>query len=139
MRDDSGIDPTWLSLAVRWHATSTLLKRTRSDIFGELRRTGRWLAELHPHVHAPSDWSRELAAEYVAAVNDWTVGTYAAPNAKVVRSGASLASSTKDGVVVALRRFFKDCRLGMIRATLRSAARLCNPTFCSSPHIRTAL
>jgi hypothetical protein len=69
VRDDSGIDPTWLSLAVRWLATSTLSNRTRSDIFGELRRTGRWLAELHPDVHAPSDWSRELAAEYVAAVN----------------------------------------------------------------------
>jgi integrase len=110
MRDDSGIDPTWLSLAVRWHATSTLSKRTRSDVFGELRRTGRWLCELHPDVHAPSDWSRELAAEYVAAVNGWTVGAYAAPNAKLVKSGASLGPSTKDGALAALRRFFKDCR-----------------------------
>jgi hypothetical protein len=110
VRDDSGIDPTWLSLAVRWQATSTLSKRTRSDVFGELRRTGRWLAELHPDVHAPSDWSRELAAEYVACVNGWTVGAYAAPNAKLVRSGASLGPSTKDGVLAALRRFFKDCR-----------------------------
>jgi hypothetical protein len=110
VRDDSGIDPTWLSLALRWQATSTLSQRTRSDIFGELRRTGRWLAELQPQVHAPSDWSRELAAEYVAAVNSWTVGAYAAPSAKVVKSGASLAPSTKDGVLAALRRFFKDCR-----------------------------
>ena len=29
VRDDRGIDPTWLGLAVRWHAISTLSKRTR--------------------------------------------------------------------------------------------------------------
>jgi hypothetical protein len=110
LRDDTGIDLAWLILAARWYATSTLSKRTNSDIFGELRRAGRWLAALHPQVHAPSDWSRELAAEYVAAVNSRTVGACAAPNAKVVKSGTSLAPSTKDGALAALRRVFKDCR-----------------------------
>jgi hypothetical protein len=69
-----GVDLGWSALAHRWCETSTLAPRTREGIFYGILRAGRWLALEHPSIHSPEEWTRELAAAYVAAVDRGRVG-----------------------------------------------------------------
>ncbi len=39
---------------------------------------GRWLAKAHPEITNPSQWTHALAQEYVAAVDQATVGGWSA-------------------------------------------------------------
>jgi integrase len=105
-----GIDPEWLGWTNRWRATSTLSKQTRDDVYYSLRRTGRWLAQCHPDVRSPQDWTKELAAEFVAEVNGWKVGSFTSGCGHLSNRGEALQPATKDGVLRSIRAFFRDCR-----------------------------
>jgi len=83
--------------------------KTRRSVFYELLKVGRWLAEHHPDVQAPEDWTRELAAEYVAAVDRMTVGELSRANCAAAKIGKPLAPATKAGHLMALRALFRDC------------------------------
>jgi hypothetical protein len=39
-------------------------------------RMGRWLAAEHPEVREPGQWTRELCAAWVAAVDRLRIGDY---------------------------------------------------------------
>ena len=52
---------TWVSWFERWLNTSTL--RQRKNGYYKLRHMGRWLAQQHPQVTSPAQWTRALAAE----------------------------------------------------------------------------
>ncbi len=99
----------WLIWCQRWHQTSPLSPGTRLSIYYHLLKVGRWLAKTHPEATAPTNWTRELAVEYVAAVDRMVVGEWA--QADKMHSGTlgkPLSARAKDHQLNALRTFFVD-------------------------------
>ncbi len=103
-----GVAEEWASWCRRWHRTSTLSPKARYQHYRRLLKVGRWLGETHPGVTAPAQWTRDLAAEYVAAVKGLQVGQWGegAPQG----AGKELASHTKRGYLGTVRRFLADCQ-----------------------------
>lgn len=106
------IPQEWLAWAKRWRATSTLAPETCRHVYQTLFKTGRWLAATHPDRLTPEQWTRELAAEYVAAVDHMTVGEYVHDTSRIdpASFGKPLAPRTKNGHLTAMRIFFRDCQ-----------------------------
>jgi integrase len=101
----------WLAWAKRWRSTSTLAPETSRHVYQTLFKTGRWLAATHPDIVTPERWTRELAAEYVAAVDCMMVGQWVHDTSKIdpTSLGKPLAPRTKNGHLAAMRIFFRDC------------------------------
>src|SRR5437870_2085498 len=70
----TGIAPEWSAWAQRWLERSTLAPKTRRQYYGSILMAGRWLARHHPEVTTPAQWTPELAAAFVAAIDRATVG-----------------------------------------------------------------
>jgi integrase len=105
------VPPEWLGWCQRWLATSTLAPRTRQHMYYQLLQTGRWLAKTHPLILSPEHWTRELAAEYVAAVDRMTVGEWAqAAKMHADKLGHPLSPRAKSSHLAAMRMFFRDCQ-----------------------------
>jgi integrase len=107
----AGVDAIWQDWVERWAATSTLTAKVRINFRTILLKAGRWLAQQHPSVREPGQWTRELCAAYLAQVQRLHVGDFTqhrAPLAK--RLGQPLAAKTKRGYIVAVRTFFYDCQ-----------------------------
>jgi integrase len=105
-----GGSPDWTSWCNRWRSTSTLERETRKTVYYSLLIAGRWLSEVHPEITSPEQWTRQLAAEYVAAVDRAAVGQWTSGlsyNRK--NKGKPLAPYTKAQYLYAIRTFFKDC------------------------------
>jgi hypothetical protein len=108
---EAGVPTEWLSWSERWRDTSTLRPQTRQGTFHALCKTGRWLAHTHPQILTPADWTRELAAEYVAVVDRMKVGEWThSETLSPKKLGQPLAASSKYRVLGDLRRFFQDCQ-----------------------------
>ncbi|HEV7376514.1 MAG TPA: tyrosine-type recombinase/integrase [Pyrinomonadaceae bacterium] len=109
----SRVAPEWVTWCDRWRKTSTSSERTRANVHTMLIKAGRWLAYEHPEIESPAQWTRELAAEFVAAVDRMKVGQYLhreshhIPEAK---KGKPLMSNSKVGVITAVRVLFRDCQ-----------------------------
>ncbi len=107
------VHPEWGLWCRCWHATSTLSRRARAGIFFHLLKAGRWLAQKHPEVTRPEGWTRELSAEYVAAVDRMMIGEYThAPTTHRQREkmGKPLSAASKDRHLGSLRTFLRDCQ-----------------------------
>ena len=103
----------WATWCGRWLRTSPLARRTRQAGYYYLLKAGRWLRDVHPEVTGPAAWTRELAAEYVAAVDRMRVGEWThAPGTfrYAERLGQPLKARTKDRQLGSLRTFFADCQ-----------------------------
>jgi len=101
----------WAGWCRKWRETSTLAPRTRVSGYYILMKVGRWLASTHPECLDPARWTREIAAEFVAAVDrmqvgEWTVDYRCAPE----RLGKPLTAGAKNQYLVHVRRFFQDCQ-----------------------------
>ena len=104
-----GVPAEWADWCQRWFNTSTLTLATRKSHFYRLLVAGRWLAQHHPDVTHPAQWTRQIAANYVAAVNRMLVGEFSEPsNSK--QYGKPLSPKTKHHRLMCLRRFFQDCQ-----------------------------
>ncbi|HKR60626.1 MAG TPA: site-specific integrase [Pyrinomonadaceae bacterium] len=105
------VPPEWASFCRRWQATTTLAPGTRDKYFFILCKIGRWLAKEHPEAVDPAQWSRDLAAEFVAAVDRMKVGELV--TATYLRKdiiGKPLMAKTKAHHLCVLRQFFQDCQ-----------------------------
>lgn len=78
-----GVPPLWLQWCERWFATSTLQPSSRISRLYRLLQVGRWLEQTHPTIKEPTDWSRTTCADYVATVNQATVGQWSSPVSSV--------------------------------------------------------
>lgn len=107
-----GIDAEWVQWCERWRHTSTLQPSTRQTFYRLLLRVGRWLATCHPEVTSPDQWTREVAAAYVAAVKRLRVGdwTHRLPESHAARVGQPLKPYSKEHFLGAARTFFRDCQ-----------------------------
>lgn len=106
-----GVAPQWASWCQRWRDTSSLVPKSRQKLSLYLLQAGRWLAEVHPDITEPAQWTRDLAAEFVAAVDHWCVGqwtrTHKIPADKV---GRPMMARSKAHHLAAMRIFFRDCQ-----------------------------
>ena len=104
-----GVHPEWAKLCRRWLDTSVLSDRHRRKSYYSLLNIGRWLAHKHPEITSPADWTRDLAAEAVAATCQWRAGDWctSAP-VHIKNNGQALAPSTYAGRISILRTFFRD-------------------------------
>lgn len=104
------VDPLWSEWVMRWEATSTLAPHKRRQARGILLKVGRWLAAEHPEVREPEQWTRQLCATAVAAIDRMRVGDHVARQAGLQeRIGTPLSARSKDGYLGVLRQFFRDC------------------------------
>lgn len=103
----------WLTWSQRWLLTSPLSKKARESTYYCLLKCGRWLADRHSHATTPGQWDRQLAAQWVAAVDRMLVGEWAhAPSTFRYkhRVGQPMSARSKDQHIGYLRRFFQDCQ-----------------------------
>ncbi len=110
MERERGIAPEWVEWVDRWFTTTTRPLRHRRDMRLDLLRMGRWLASHHPEVLTPADFTRELAAEVVAAVNEMTVGDFSCQflNVPLRNPGRPWSAGRKHGFLGVLRRCFNE-------------------------------
>ncbi len=66
----------WLEVAQRWFVTSTLSRSSRAQTYFAIIKIGRWLAQEHPDRAEPASWDRQLAAAWVARVDQMLVGEF---------------------------------------------------------------
>jgi integrase len=109
--DTSGIASDWVDWCLQWHRFSDLEVTVKRPYFHILLRAGRWLAELHPEVTSPRQWTSLLAAQYVAAVTHMKVGefcTAAYCSRMEEKIGLPLSANAKERQLVAMRTFFRE-------------------------------
>ncbi|MGH3755893.1 MAG: tyrosine-type recombinase/integrase [Pseudonocardiaceae bacterium] len=105
----AGADARWIAWVERWYATSTLTPKVRSTIRTLMAKAGRWLAAEHPEITEPGQWTRQVCAAWVAAVDRMCVGDYVQRrDALGVRAGAPISPRTKAYILVSTRTFFRD-------------------------------
>jgi integrase len=105
----SGIATDWVSLIERWEATSTLTASSRRHLRDMVLKAGRWLTASHPEITRADQWTRELAAEYIGAVERMHVGDYVWKTTSVARKlGKPITARSKNAFLGAMRCFFAD-------------------------------
>lgn len=110
VREDvsAGVATEWSEYIERWRRTSTL--ETRGHLRLHLYKAGRWLAAHHADVVSPAQWTRDLCAEYVAAVTRMRVGELSVRTIALPRAGQLLSARVMSTELSALRAFFWDCQ-----------------------------
>jgi hypothetical protein len=147
-RDIKGTPTLWCDYVDRWWTTSTLTPKVQTSWRSVLAKAGRWLAEHHPDITEPAQWSRQTCVDWIAAIDRMSVGDYVQHHQSLPkRVGEPLSARTKAGYITAIRTFFRDLqRLGMDPAPVRSASRAGHaqkhhrtrgPNPASSPTART--
>jgi len=109
---DGSIAAEWLAFCQRWRKHSTL--RNKAGTYYPLLKVGRWLKVHHPEVTSPADFTYELAAEFVSAVNEMKVGEWsdASQRKRLVaeRIVQPLRPNAKNRILESMRVFLSDCQ-----------------------------
>ncbi len=107
----SGVPQEWLNYCERWRKTSTLSKSSHKVYYWSLVKVGRWLAQYHPEITSPAQWTREVAADYVAAVMTWSIGDWTHRPESLSQPGeVPLSAKTKVQQLKAMSTFIRDCQ-----------------------------
>jgi integrase len=105
----AGLSGDWVLAVERWEATSTLTVSTRRHLRDMVLKAGRWLQASHPEITRADQWTRELAAEYVGAVDRMHVGDYVWRTAGLgTKLGKPATARSKNAFLGAMRCFFAD-------------------------------
>ena len=109
---DRTISGEWLAWCDRWREQAT--QQRKESIYYPLLKVGRWLNIHHPEIRGPADFTYELAAEFVAAVNDMKVGEWSDASRRTRlpadRLGHPLRPTAKNRLLEAMRVFLRDCQ-----------------------------
>jgi hypothetical protein len=103
-----GIDPRWLAFMDRWYATATVEESTRHLVFYTGLKAGRWVTKNFPDQASPELWTRQTAAQYVAAACRLTYGSWACEVRHKELHGKPLKASSIAGYLFAMRTVFRD-------------------------------
>lgn len=106
----ANIDQRWAKYVDRWFSTSTLAPGTRTEVRYMLWKAGRWVTATHPEAASPELWTRETAAQWVAAACRMRVGEWHAKVRRIGEHGKPLTPSAIAGHCGMLRTFFRDCQ-----------------------------
>ncbi|MDT0427209.1 tyrosine-type recombinase/integrase [Streptomyces coelicoflavus] len=104
----STVPPQWAEWALRWRKYSTHEPGTIRSMFSVILIAGRWAAEKHPDVLTPDQWTRDMAAEYVADTMQATVGQWAGHNRNRSRFGQPISAAGRAMRIDSIRGFFCD-------------------------------
>ena len=104
----STVPPEWAEWALRWRKFSTHEPGTIRTMFSVILIAGRWAAEKHPDVIAPDQWTRDMAAEYIADTMHATVGQWAGHNRNRSRFGQPISPGGRAARIDSIRGFFCD-------------------------------
>ncbi|MCM8556162.1 tyrosine-type recombinase/integrase [Streptomyces sp. STCH 565 A] len=104
----STVPPEWAEWALRWRKFSTHEPGTIRTMFSVILIGGRWAAEKHPDVISPQQWTRDMAAEYIADTMQATVGQWAGHNRNRSRFGQPISASGRAMRIDSIRGFFCD-------------------------------
>ena len=106
-----GVDALWHHWVERWAETSTLTYPVRLTHRSMLLRVGRWLAQEHPEVREPTQWSRALCAAFLGRVERLCVGDYTQRRTALGnRLGQPLSARTKASYITTVRTFLHNCQ-----------------------------
>lgn len=109
---DGSIAEEWLTFCQRWRKQSTA--QSPDATYYPLLKVGRWLKVHHPEVTSPEQWTYELAAEFVAAVNDMKVGEWSDVSQRkklgAGKMGQPLRPRAKDSLMRSMRVLLSDCQ-----------------------------
>ncbi len=109
---DGSIAEEWLTFCQRWRKQSTA--QSPDATYYPLLKVGRWLKVHHPEVTSPEQWTYELAAEFVAAVNDMKVGEWSDVSQRkklgAGKIGQPLRPRAKDSLMRSMRVLLRDCQ-----------------------------
>jgi integrase len=109
---DGSIAEEWLTFCQRWRKQSTA--QSPDNTYYPLLKVGRWLKVHHPEVTSPEQWTYELAAEFVAAVNDMKVGEWSDVSQRnhlvAERIGQPLRPRAKNSLLRSMRVLLRDCQ-----------------------------
>jgi hypothetical protein len=104
-----GTSPQWAACVERWHATSALSPRVRATVRTIMAKAGRWLADEHPEILEPGQWTRQICAAWVSAVDRMVVGDYVQRHDHIqARAGKPILPRSKAHILGATRTFFRD-------------------------------
>jgi hypothetical protein len=105
-----GVDAVWVEWAERWYQTSTIQQSSRERHRYLLLKAGRWVTQTHPDCTSPDRWTRELAAEWVAAVCRMTRWEWVQIEDKYKHgpAGQPLSARAKAHHLSAVSAFFRD-------------------------------
>jgi integrase len=105
----AGMSPEWAAWVARWEVTSTLAPTTRVAARNWLLKMGRWLQQHHADITGPQQWTRELAAEAVAAIDRMRTGDYCTELSSIRGLlGAPLSPRSRSAGISALSLAFRD-------------------------------
>ncbi|MEV5047950.1 tyrosine-type recombinase/integrase [Streptomyces griseoincarnatus] len=104
----STVPPEWAEWALRWRKFSTHEPGTIRSMFSVILIGGRWAAEKHPDVISPDQWTRDIAAEYIADTMQATVGQWAGHNRNRSRFGQPISAGGRAARIDSIRGFFCD-------------------------------
>jgi len=105
----NGVHPEWVAWVERWRATSTLSPKVRHHHYVNILKTGRWATKLHLEFVSPAQWTRDLAAQWVAVVCRLTVGDWTQVDKKYQkRWGQPVSARCKAHHLCSLSTFFRD-------------------------------
>jgi len=108
--ETDSLSPDWLAWCNRWHGSSTLRPSTKRSVRSRLLVVGRWLKVTHPEITSPEQWTRQLAAEHVAAASQFRTGEFVDDRRRKYTDKLHTASS-RCGHISSLRCFFTDLLL----------------------------
>ncbi|MGP9017669.1 tyrosine-type recombinase/integrase [Streptomyces sp. BR1] len=102
------VPPEWRDAALRWMKLVTHERGTKRSMFSAILIAGRWAAEKHPEAVAPEQWTRDIAAEYIADTMTAVVGQWAGHSRNRTRFGQPLSPGGKASRIDSVRGFFSD-------------------------------
>jgi integrase len=114
--ETADIAPEWVKWCQAWLQRLPKVRRLDRWKYNFLLTVGRWLADHHPEVVSPSQWSEDVALEYVSyTCSQATIGDYTSIQAsrvlitkKIV--GKKLTPRSMQHRLAALISFFLDVR-----------------------------
>ena len=106
----AGIAPEWVMWCQRWLRTSMLRPKVKQGYYYTLLQTGRWMQEFYPTVTHPSEWTRDMAMEFVIQLRQRRIGDYTTMNARLgTLVGKPLQLATQHSTIGVMRTFFRNC------------------------------
>ena len=103
------IGSVWLGAIDRWRSTSTLQSNSLKRHYLLLLKAGRWITAIHPICVDPAQWTREIAAEWVALVCRMQVGDWTQRDKQSLKNlGKPLSAKAKAHHLSSLCTLFGD-------------------------------
>lgn len=108
----SNMHPEWAAWVRKAHELAVFGKRHSMKMRLTAKAMGRWLFEHHPEITHPDQWTAEIAAEWVSAVDKAVVGQWGhvLNNVKPELLGKPWKAATKAGTLGSTRDFFRTLK-----------------------------